>query len=156
MTFGATIASIKTGLKTTYQAISFPGGLGYPTVINRELDGLPPSFPYVEIFTNPAEAVRKVRDEGSYETTRRFISRVSIALLPDDTPSIEDPDYIKAENCIEAIIDYFQLTDDRLNTAFVLNHEIRLDSAGVMLYTRANRNCVGIAFEHSILYYRSR
>lgn len=158
MATGATISSIKTGLATAYAAITLPV-LGAPLAANifkREMDSLPSAYPSVEIYTNPSQAIRKVRDESSYEVTRLFIVRLYTAILPDDTPSIEDADYIKAENCIEAVEDYFQLTDDRLNTAFVLDHSITADTAGVMLYTRANRNCVGVAFQHVIAYYRQR
>lgn len=156
MATGASISTIKAGLKAVYQAISLPGGLGLPTVITRELDGLPASFPYVEIHTNPTQAITQPRDEGSYQVTRRFIARLYTALLPDDTPSIEDADYIKAENCIETVEDYFYFTSDRLNVAFVTRHAILADTAAVQLFTRANRNCVGVAFEHEVQYYRMR
>jgi hypothetical protein len=158
MATGATISSIKTGLATAYAAITLPV-LGAPLAANifkREMDSVPSVYPSVEIYTNPSQAIRKPRDEGSYEVTRLFVVRLYTALLPDDTPSIEEPDYIKAENCIEPIEDYFQLTDDRLNTAFVLDHTVTVDTAGVMLYTRANRYCVGVAFQHQITYYRMR
>ena len=156
MATGATISTIKAGLKTAYQAISLPGGLGLPTVITRELDGLPASFPYVEIHTNPTQSITQPRDDGSYQVTRRFIARVYTALLPDDTPSIEDADYIKAENCIETVEDYFYFTSDRLSVAFVTRHILTADTAAVQLFTRANRNCVGVAFEHQVEYYRMR
>lgn len=156
MATGATISTIKAGLKAAYQAISLPGGLGVPTVITRELDGLPASFPYVEIHTNPTQAITQPRDENSYQVTRRFIARVYTALLADDTPSIEDADYIKAENCIETVEDYFYFTSDRLNVAFVTRHVILADTAAVQLFTRVNRNCVGVAFEHEVQYYRMR
>jgi hypothetical protein len=156
MATGATIATIKAGLKAAYQEISFPGGLGLPTVITRELDGLPSSFPYVEIHTNPTQSITQPRDEQSYQVTRRFIARLYTALLPDDTPSIEDADYIVAENCIEPVTDYFYFTDDRLGVAFVTRHLVTADTAAVQLFTRANRNCVGVAFEHQVEYYRMR
>lgn len=156
MATGATIATIKAGLKAAYQAITLPGGLGAPTAITRELDGLPPSFPYVEIYTNPTQNIQQPNGEDSYTVTRGFIVRVYTALLPDDTPSIEEADYIKAENCIETVEDYFHFTDDRLGVAFVTRHKVTADTAGTMLYTRANRNCVGVAFDHVIDYYRMR
>lgn len=156
MATGASISTIKAGLKSAYQGITLPGGLGLPTVITRELDGLPTSFPYVEIHTNPSRAITQPRDENSYQVTRLFIARVYTALLPDDTPSIEDADYVKAENCIETVTDYFYFTNDRLNVAFVTRHLITADTAAVQLFTRANRNCVGVAFEHQVEYYRMR
>lgn len=156
MSTGASIATIKAGLKAAYEAISLPGGLGLPTVITRELDGVPPSFPYVEIYVNPTRQRAKSRSEDSVSAVRVFYARVYTALLPDDTPSIEDPDYIKAENCIEVVEDYFDFTDDRLNVYGVEDHFVTADTAGVMLYTRANKNCVGVAFEHTIKYYRQR
>lgn len=156
MATGATISTIKAGLQAAYQGIALPGGLGAPSVITRELDGLPPSFPYVEIYTNPTQSITQPRDEGSYQVRRRFIVRVYTALLPDDTPSIEDADYVKAENCIETVEDYFFFTDHLLNVPFVVSHAIIADTAAVMLYTRANRNCVGVAFEHDVQYYRMR
>ncbi len=156
MTTGATISSIKAGLKTAYEGITLPGGLGTPTVITRELDGLPPSYPYVEIYTNPSRGITQALGEDRYRTTRIFYARLYVALLPDDTPSVEDANYIKAENCIEAVEDYFMLTNDRLNVAFVTSHTITADTAGVPLFTRANRNCVGVIFEHSVDYIRMR
>lgn len=156
MATGASISTIKAGLKAAYQSITLPGGLGAPTVITRELDGLPPSFPYVEIYTNPTQGILQPRDEGSYQVTRLFIVRLYTALLPDDTPSIEDADYIKAENCIEPVEDYFYFTSDRLGVAFVTGHRITADTAAVQLFTRANRNCVGVAFQHEVNYYRMR
>lgn len=158
MATGATISQIKAALKTAYSNITLPV-LGAPLLANiftREMDSFPTTFPSVEIHTNPSEAIRKPLDEGSYLVTRKFIVRLYTAALPDDTPSIEDADYIKAENCIEAVEDYFQLSDDRLNVDFVLEHTVTADTAGVMLYTRANRNCVGVAFEHTTTYYRMR
>lgn len=158
MSTGATVESIKTGLATAYAAITLPvlGAILSANIYKREMDSVPTVFPSVEIHTNPTQAIRKPLDEGSYVTTRIFIVRLYTAALPDDTPSIEDAEYIKAENCIEAIVDYFNVTDDRLNVAFVLNHSITADTAGVQLYTRANRNCVGVAFEHTVDYYRMR
>lgn len=156
MATGATIALIKAALIAKYQAITLPGSLGAPTAIGRELDGIPPSLPYVEIFANPTQSITQVQSEGSYEVTRLFIVRLTVAAVPDDTPSIEDADYIKAENCAETVEDYFFFTDDRLGVAFVTRHVIVADTAGAMLYTRANRNYVGIAFDHAITYTRQR
>lgn len=156
MSAGATIAAVKAALITAYQQISLPSGLGTPTAIGRELDGVPPSLPYVEVYVNPTERIVQNRGEDSYEVTRRFIVRLYIAALTDDTPSIEDTDYIKAENCAEVVEDYFYFTDDRLNSAFVISNRVVADTAGVPLFTRANRNYVGIAFDHSITYYRQR
>lgn len=156
MATGATIATIKAGLLAKYQLISLPGGLGLPGGVAREVDLQPPSVPYVEVYVNPTASINQRRDEGSYEVVRPFIVRLYVARLDDDTPSIEDADYIKAENCAEAVEDYFYFTDDRLGVAFVTGHRITADTAGAMLYTRANRNYCGIAFEHQVTYYRQR
>lgn len=156
MATGATIATIKAGLVAKYQLISLPGGLGAPGAVGRELDGVPPSVPYVEVYTNPTQSITQPRDESSYEVARVFIARLIVAVLPDDTPSIEDADYVKAENCAETVEDYFYFTDDRLGVAFVTANRITADTAGAMLYTRANRNYVGIAFNHLVSYYRQR
>jgi hypothetical protein len=156
MSTGASIATIKVGLIAKYQAITLPGGLGVPTAIGRELDAVPPSLPYVEVYVNPTQSITQPSNEGSYQITRRFIVRLYVAALPDDTPSIEDADYVKAENCIEVVEDYFYFTDDRLGVAFVLQNRITADTAGAMLYTRANRNYVGVAFDHAITYIRQR
>lgn len=156
MVTGASIATIKAGIATKFAAITLPGGLGAPTVITRELDGVPPSLPYVEVYTNPTRGIAQTQNEGSYEPTRLFISRLYVAALPDDTPSIEDADYVKAENCAEAVEDYFYFTDDRLGVYGVTAHRIVNDTAGAPLFTRANRNYVGIAFEHLVTYFRQR
>lgn len=156
MATGATIATIKAGLLAKYVLITLPGGLGTPGAVGRELDTQPPSVPYVEIYVNPTQSITQSQGEDSYTVVRRFIARLYVAALPDDTPSIEDADYIKAENCAEAVADYFYFTDDRLNVAFVTSHRIVADTAGAMLYTRANRNYVGIAFDHAVTYVRQR
>lgn len=156
MATGASISTIKAGLKAAYQNITMPGGLGAPTVITREMDGNPPSLPYVEIYTNPSRGIQQPDGENSYTVTRVFYARLYIAALPDDTPSIEDANYIKAENCIEPVEDYFYFTDDRLGVAFVTGHTVTADTAGVPLPTRANRNYVGVVFEHTVRYYRMR
>ncbi len=156
MSTGATIATIKAGLIAKYQAITLPGGLGAPTAIGRELDTVPPSVPYVEVYVNPTQSITQPSNEGSYRVVRSFIVRLYVAALPDDTPSIEDADYIKAENCIEVVEDYFYFTDDRLGVAFVESNRITADTAGAMLFTRANRNYVGVAFDHLVTYTRHR
>jgi len=156
MSSGATIAIIKAGLIARYQAITLPGGLGAPAAIGRELDGEPPTLPYVEVYVNPTRSITQPNGEGSYTVVRPFIVRLYVAALDDNTPSVEDADYIKAENCIETVLDYFYFTDDRLNVAFVTRSRILADTAGVMLYTRANRNYVGVAFDHEITYVRQR
>lgn len=156
MATGATIATIKAGLIARYQAISLPGGLGTPTAIGRELDGSPPTFPYIEIYTNPTQRMSQNRGEDGYEITRRFFARLYVAAQPSDTPSIKDADYVKAENCIEPIEDYFYFTDDRLSVAFVTANQIVADTAPTVLPTRDNRLFVGVAFEHLITYIRQR
>lgn len=156
MATGATIAAIKAALVAKYQLITLPGGLGAPLAIGRELDGVPPLVPYVEVYVNPTQSITQSQGEDSYIVTRRFIVRLYVAALPDDTPSVENADYIKAENCAEAVEDYFFFTDDRLSVAFVTRHVIVADTAGAMLYTRANRNYVGIAFDHAVTYERRR
>src|SRR5690348_10624828 len=132
MATGATIATIKAGLIARYQAITLPGGLGAPVVVGRELDSQPPTVPYVEVYVNPTQSIAQTQGEDSYIVTRRFIARLYVARLDDDTPSIEDADYIKAENCAETVEDYFYFTDDRLSVASVTGHRIVADTAGVM------------------------
>lgn len=155
MVTGASIATIKAALVTVYQAIDVPA-LDTITAVPREADSEPTSLPFVEIYTNPTQRIVQ-EDEDSYLITRRFIVRLYVAPLPDDTPSIEYPDYVKAENCIEPIEDYFYFTDDRLGrTAGVEDVRFEADTAGVMLYTRANQNYVGVAFNHTITYRRER
>jgi hypothetical protein len=156
MAAGASISAIKAALVAKYQLISLPGGLGPPGAVGRELDLQPPSVPYVEVYVQPTQSIAQRENEGSYTVTRSFIVRVYVAALLDDTPSIEDADYIKAENCAEAVEDNFYFTDDRLGVAFDTRHVITADTAGAMLYTRSNRNYVGIAFEHQITYVRQR
>lgn len=156
MSTGATIATIKAGLIAKYQAITLPGGLGVPVAIGWEIDQEPPSLPYIEVHVNPTQRIAKPRDEGSYQVTRLFIVRLYIAPNNDKTPSVENPDFIKAENCIEPIEDYFLLTNDRLDVYGVTEHVMTADTAGTPFPTRANRDYVGVAFEHLITYYRHR
>ena len=153
---GATIAQIKAGLIAAYQAITLPGGLGTPTAIGREMDGNPPSLPYVEVHTNPSQSITQPRGEDSYQVTRRFIVRLYIKALPDDTPSVEIADYQLADSCVETVEDYFYLTNDRLNVAFVTDHRIVADTGGTRLFTRDNDNYVGVAFDHAVTYTRQR
>jgi len=152
MSSGATIETISAGLIAAYQSISLPV-LGAPTAIGRELDATPPTVPYVEVHVNPSQSITHIA-QGRYRVVRRFVVRLYTAPLPDDTPSIEYPDYVKANNCVEAVEDYFMFTADRLNVAGVEHTTFSADTAGVMLYTRANRNYVGVAFEHVISYIR--
>lgn len=156
MSTGATIAQIKAGLIAAYQGITLPGGLGTPTVIGREMDGNPPTLPYVEVHTNPSQSIAQPRGEDSYQVTRSFIVRVYIKTLPDDTPSVEITDYELADSCVETVEDYFYLSDDRLDVAFVVNHRIVADTGGIRLFTRDNDNYVGVAFDHAVTYYRQR
>lgn len=156
MSSGASIATIKAGLIAAYQAISLPGGLGTPNAIGRELDGSPPSVPYVEVHTNPTRTISQPRGADSYEVTRLFVVRLYVGALVDETPSIEDSDYIKAENCAEPVADYFHFTEPRLNVSGVITHQFTADTAGAAFPTRDNNLQVGIAFQHLITYTRQR
>jgi hypothetical protein len=159
MTLNASIETIKAALIDAYESITLPGALGMPTGISGELDGNPPTLPYVEVFENPTLAIRQPRDEYSYEVTRRFIVRLYIARLDRDTPSVSASNRQLANNCIEPIEDHFMFTDDRLGVDGVLSSTINADTSaigGTPLFTRANDNYVGVAFDHTVIYYRQR
>lgn len=156
MATGATIEGIKAALVAAYQLINLPGGLGFPGAVGRELDMQPSSLPFVEAFDNPSRSYSQSQGEDSYTATRPFIVRLYVARLDKDTPSIAEPDRVKANNCVEVVTDYFYFTDDRLNTAFVTGNRIIADTASTDLFTRADRNYVGVAFEHLITYIRQR
>lgn len=159
MATGASIAAIKAALITAYQSISLPGGLGTPTAIGRELDGNPPTVPYIEVFPNPSTSYSQT-DEDSYITVRPFVVRLYVARLETDTPSLTLSDIELAENCAETITDYFIFEDDRLGrTAGVINSIIEADTAGfggTPLFTRQNDNYAGLAIRHVVEYIRER
>jgi hypothetical protein len=158
MSTGATIEQIKAGLIAAYEAISLPT-LGNPTGLGDEMDGNPPSLPYVEVYDNPSQSITQPRDEGSYQVTRRFITRLYIARLDSDTPSLSLANRTLANNCIEAIEDYFYFDAPDLDVNFVLESRIVADTSamgGTGLFTRANDKYVGVAFQHDITYYRFR
>lgn len=160
MATGASIAAIKSALITAYQSISLPGGLGTPTAIGRELDGNPPSVPYIEVFPNPSTSYSYAQDEVIYTITRPFVVRLYVARLETDTPSLTLSDIELAENCAETITDYFIFEDDRLGrTAGVINSIIEADTAGfggTPLFTRQNDNYAGLAIRHVVEYIRER
>ena len=151
----STVKVIQTAIQTAYAAISLPNGLGAPTSALVEPDGGIPSVPYVVVYRGRAVNITHLNG-GSYQIQREYFARLFTAKFTSDTPSAIETKLENAADCIEAVEDYFMLSDDRLNrTKAVTQSIVSADTADTVLEDRNNDTFAGVTFRHLVTYTRT-